>query len=163
MSNEFLCQIPPLDVNHPPEIYSNRSLVSFRAMVQDTSLSPEIYLSRKADGTCGGWGLGDCDETNDYTLLKECTVVWAVSIPGESPWCSHEANGTNHTLPFLNVSEYHAPSIEFRSFSPTSSATQVPTECSTRWSPNQGHHFDCCPFWYSTSPSRYIKILLLNH
>jgi len=65
-------------------------------MVQDTSCSPEIYASRRADGTCGGWGLtevvqdrGDPGDRRviDYGDLKECSVVWAVSIPGESQWC----------------------------------------------------------------------------
>lgn len=37
-------------------------------MVQDTSFPPQFYATD--DG------------------LKECTVLWAVSVPGESPWCT---------------------------------------------------------------------------
>ncbi|THH10835.1 hypothetical protein EW145_g1055 [Phellinidium pouzarii] len=68
-------------------------MVSFRAMVQDTSCSPEIYLSSGNDLQCGGWGLEDDysqpnSEQPDYTKLKERTLLWAVNIPGESRWCS---------------------------------------------------------------------------
>lgn len=44
------------------------TLVSFRAMVQDTSISPEFYQA--LDGS-----------------LCQRTVLWVVSVPGESPWC----------------------------------------------------------------------------
>lgn len=60
-------------------------------MVQDTSPSPEMYLSKLKGDECGGWGITDEEYTNsDYSYddLKECTVVWAVSIPGENEWCS---------------------------------------------------------------------------
>jgi hypothetical protein len=62
-------------------------------MVQDTACSPEIYLSRRDDGRVGGWGsyehddAGDDTKLVDYNLLRECNVVWAVSIPGQSSWC----------------------------------------------------------------------------
>ena len=97
-SSANLCdELPILDVAHPPLAHKNRSLVRFRAMVQDTSLSQEIYLAKRSDGSCGGWGLCDIGDASlvesDYTNLRECHVVWAVSIPGESQWCS-DALGT---------------------------------------------------------------------
>ncbi|RDB15125.1 hypothetical protein Hypma_005192 [Hypsizygus marmoreus] len=50
----------------------------------------------RSGGRCGGWGLGD-DATMhtdniDYAILKECTVFWAVSVPGESPWTAPVAD-----------------------------------------------------------------------
>lgn len=63
-------------------------------MVQDTSPSPEMYLSKTKSGTCAGWGLAaiaspnaedDGDDIN-YADLRDCSVVWAVSVPGESDW-----------------------------------------------------------------------------
>lgn len=91
-------QIPTLDVRNPPESYQDRSLVRFRAMVQDTSLSSEMYLRRTRMGTVGGWGIheeaaGDEEQETDYADLRECNVLWAVSIPGESQWCIEEMNG----------------------------------------------------------------------
>jgi len=60
-------------------------------MIQDTSISPELYFARSKDGLPLGWGIHDPERTDqsdyDYNDLKECTVVWAVSIPGLSPWC----------------------------------------------------------------------------
>jgi len=58
-------------------------------MVQDTSLSPELYLAKTSDGDCGGWGLSSASqgENVQYNNLRECSVFWAVSIPGLSPWC----------------------------------------------------------------------------
>ncbi|KAN0123436.1 Mini-chromosome maintenance replisome factor domain containing protein [Russula decolorans] len=71
--------------------YRDRALVRFRALVQDTSPSPEIYLSKLRDGKCGGWGLsdssqpeGDIDFVNND--LRDCVVLWAVSVPGETEW-----------------------------------------------------------------------------
>ncbi|KAF8636535.1 hypothetical protein AX17_003347 [Amanita inopinata Kibby_2008] len=90
-------EIPALNVQNPPETYEHRSLVRFRAMVQDTSLSQEIYVAKRRDGSPGGWGLGDVDseslsESHPYDIesanLRECHVIWAVSVPGESQWCS---------------------------------------------------------------------------
>ncbi|KAJ2916057.1 hypothetical protein MD484_g4390, partial [Candolleomyces efflorescens] len=77
-----------------PQSLKPRSLVRFDCMIQDTSSSPEVYLSRRSNGDCGGWGLAEPDGaingdgSVDYDLLKECSVVWAVSIPGKSSWCS---------------------------------------------------------------------------
>jgi hypothetical protein len=62
-------------------------------LVQDTSPSPEIYLSKLRDGKCGGWGLSDSsqpggdidiDFANDD--LRDCLALWAVSVPGETDW-----------------------------------------------------------------------------
>lgn len=84
-------EIPILNPAHPPHANKDRSLVRFRAMVQDTSLSQEMYLAKLMDGGCGGWGIGDADNAStselDYAHLRQCHVIWAVSIPGESPWC----------------------------------------------------------------------------
>ncbi|CDO77853.1 hypothetical protein BN946_scf185032.g5 [Trametes cinnabarina] len=72
-------------------------------MVQDTSLSTEMYLSKFADGSCGGWGIYETEggsssrahEVN-YADLEECSVLWATSVPAESMWCAVELNGTGH-------------------------------------------------------------------
>ncbi|KAH6918815.1 putative alanine racemase-domain-containing protein [Coprinopsis sp. MPI-PUGE-AT-0042] len=101
-SEKAFNEISVLDVQHPPESFKLRSLVRFDAMVQDTSCPPEIYLSQTPDGECGGWGLlradsaGDEHKPVDYSLLQECGVVWATSIPGRSSWVSGEASGGNH-------------------------------------------------------------------
>ncbi|KAJ8481423.1 hypothetical protein ONZ51_g5994 [Trametes cubensis] len=94
-------RIPPLDVNRPPESFDDRTLVRFRAMVQDTSLSTEMYLSQFADGSCGGWGIYETDggssssaQEVDYANLQECSVLWATSVPTESAWCTEELNGS---------------------------------------------------------------------
>ena len=66
----------------------------FRAMVQDTSPSPEMYLSKLEGNKCGGWGIADEATREDvdysYADLQECTVVWAVSVPGENQWSLEE-------------------------------------------------------------------------
>lgn len=68
-------------------------------MVQDTSPSPEMYLSKLKGGNCGGWGITEQDVNNEnsnyaYADLQECTVVWAVTVPGESDWLLQQASGT---------------------------------------------------------------------
>jgi hypothetical protein len=62
-------------------------------MVQDTSASPEMYLSSLDDGSCGGWGMyedsapsGDPEEIFDYRKLKERGIVWAITVPGTTKW-----------------------------------------------------------------------------
>lgn len=64
-------------------------------MVQDTSCSPEMYISSLTDIKCGGWGLESeaelptaLDLRPDLSVLKERDVLWAVNIPGEGHWCS---------------------------------------------------------------------------
>ncbi|KAI0646777.1 mini-chromosome maintenance replisome factor-domain-containing protein [Trametes meyenii] len=92
-------KIPSLDVKRPPEVHHDRALVRFRAMVQDTSLSTEMYLSRFPDGSCGGWGIygtesgGSSSPQVDYANLQECSVLWATSVPAESNWCATELDG----------------------------------------------------------------------
>ncbi|KIY67975.1 hypothetical protein CYLTODRAFT_375033 [Cylindrobasidium torrendii FP15055 ss-10] len=80
-------EIPVLNFDKPPEAHRPNALVRFTAMIQDTSISPEVYLSKLADGSLGGWGIGDDNGNQDvnYHDLKECIVVWAVTVPGESP------------------------------------------------------------------------------
>lgn len=66
-------------------------------MVQDTSPSPEMYLSKLKGDKCGGWGITDEESTNsDYSYddLQECTIVWAVSVPGENEWSAEEDGGS---------------------------------------------------------------------
>jgi hypothetical protein len=88
-------QIPTLDVQNPPDVHVERSIVRFRAMVQDTSSSPEMYLAKQPDGKCGGWGLanttkGYIEGGINVADLRECSVLWAVNIPGETSWCADE-------------------------------------------------------------------------
>ncbi|TFY70334.1 hypothetical protein EVG20_g2670 [Dentipellis fragilis] len=91
-TDDALYEIAPLDADHPPEAYPDRALVCFRAMVQDTSPSPEMYMSRLPSGRPGGWGVCDPKDHEgdrtaiDYDALRDCTVLWAVTIPGESEW-----------------------------------------------------------------------------
>ncbi|KAK2467094.1 hypothetical protein APHAL10511_001352 [Amanita phalloides] len=116
-SSSIYEEVPVLDVAHPPLAHEDRSLVRFRAMVQDTSFSQEMYLARRSDGGCGGWGLGDIgDALNanaefDYENLRECHVIWAVSIPGESLWCSDAPRVSNvsaHTMLPINSESHRA-------------------------------------------------------
>jgi hypothetical protein len=88
-------QLPSLDISHPPESYTSGSLVRFRAMIQDTSLQNEVYLAKLSNNRCGGWGIQPSQ--SDYVSnvfesdhLGNATVVWAVSVPGESPWRADE-------------------------------------------------------------------------
>ncbi|EGN96137.1 hypothetical protein SERLA73DRAFT_185710 [Serpula lacrymans var. lacrymans S7.3] len=94
-------EVPYLSVINPPESFPERSLVRFRAMVQDTSASPEMYLAKLKGNKCGGWGntedlAGNNTAHNiDYSSLRECTVLWAVSIPGETAWHARESESSN--------------------------------------------------------------------
>jgi hypothetical protein len=93
--------------------HSRPTLVHFRGMVQDTSPSPEVYLASHA-GKSYGWGLDlsrtstDVDEPENTGTgaglfgernenLAERTVVWAVSIPGESEWSVERAGGEKNS------------------------------------------------------------------
>lgn len=67
-------------------------------MVQDTSLSSEMYLAVLQDGRCGGWGIAEHENQFDYANIKECSIIWAVSIPGECPWL---LSGNNNGRPKL--------------------------------------------------------------
>ncbi|KAL5490150.1 hypothetical protein ACEPAI_4983 [Sanghuangporus weigelae] len=99
-SGDALDQVPILDVLHPPNSYAPMSLVRFTAMVQDTSCSPEMYLSCLQDSICGGWGLDSLVELpeiftlqSDPNILKERDVIWAVTIPGQGHWCEQSRTG----------------------------------------------------------------------
>ncbi|KIL69545.1 hypothetical protein M378DRAFT_183981 [Amanita muscaria Koide BX008] len=102
-STSLLDEIPVLDVARPPHRHENNSIVRFRAMVQDTSLAHEMYLAKRSDGSCGGWGISDLDDVSidviDYANLRERHVIWAVSIPGESRWCSSTTSEETGTTP----------------------------------------------------------------
>ncbi|KAF8626177.1 hypothetical protein AX15_005063 [Amanita polypyramis BW_CC] len=95
----FYDELPVLGVAHPPHAHRDRSLVRFPSMVQDTSIAQEMYLAKRRDGSCAGWGLCDMGDPSrvefDYTNLRECHVIWAVSIPGESQWCLDALGTTN--------------------------------------------------------------------
>lgn len=99
LNHSFQSQIPPLTPSRPLASYRDRALIRFRAMVQDTSPSPEMYLSKLRDGRCGGWGLSDSsqndgDDANfDYNDLRDCVVLWAVSVPGETEWYEPASKG----------------------------------------------------------------------
>ncbi|KIY43699.1 hypothetical protein FISHEDRAFT_53642 [Fistulina hepatica ATCC 64428] len=93
--------IPSLNIAQPASSHPDRTLVRFRAMVQDTSHSPEMYLSQLPNGGCGGWGIDHDASTHsiDYEHLKECHVVWGVSVPGQATWA-----GASDSTVFTHVS-----------------------------------------------------------
>jgi hypothetical protein len=86
--------------------------VRFRAMVQDTSPSPEMYLSKLEGNKCGGWGIANetVGEGVDYSYadLQECTVVWAVNVPGENRWSVEEIAGTAGTSRTRFAMNFHS-------------------------------------------------------
>ncbi|KAI0061668.1 hypothetical protein BV25DRAFT_1992016 [Artomyces pyxidatus] len=98
-TDEAFSEIPALTTARSLSSYRDRALVRFRAMVQDTSPAPEMYLSKLKSGKCGGWGLFDTlkgdgkEEELDYADLRDCTVAWAVSVPGESEWYAKSLDG----------------------------------------------------------------------
>lgn len=63
------------------------TLVRFRAMLQDTSYAPEIFLPATAaepDDADVDDGAGEID----YAKLRERSVCWAVGVPGETSWAT---------------------------------------------------------------------------
>lgn len=61
--------------------------------VQDTSISPELYPSVLSDDSPGAWGLAESTVLIDSSLpdlqsLRQREVIWAVTVPGESPFIS---------------------------------------------------------------------------
>ncbi|KAG2020570.1 hypothetical protein CC2G_005893 [Coprinopsis cinerea AmutBmut pab1-1] len=108
-------EISVLDLQHPPESFKPHALVRFDSMVQDTSCPPEIYLSQSPKGECGGWGISSPEEGEqdsvDYSLLQECTVVWATSIPGRSRWLDGEASSSDQSaIKSVQSHKYPLPS-----------------------------------------------------
>jgi Mini-chromosome maintenance replisome factor len=99
LNHSLQSQIPPLTPSRSLSSYRDRALIRFRAMVQDTSPSPEMYLSKLRDGKCGGWGLSDSSQSDgndtsfNYNDLRDCVVLWAVSVPGETEWYQPASNG----------------------------------------------------------------------
>ncbi len=69
-------------------------------MIQDTSISPEVYLARLPGRRLGGWGLVDetvqAGPNFDYSNLRECSILWAVSVPGE--WSTGNPEGVSRFL-----------------------------------------------------------------
>lgn len=67
-------------------------------MVQDTSPSSEMYLYKSPDGKVGGWGIEMeiVDEQRhevDFANLRETTILWVTSIPGETRWFAECVEG----------------------------------------------------------------------
>ncbi|KAF5365678.1 hypothetical protein D9758_003140 [Tetrapyrgos nigripes] len=88
-------------LHNAPESFQDRAFVRFRAMIQDTSASPEMYLAEADDHKYGGWGAAhDTPAEIDYENLRECSVFWAVSIPGESDWV-----GNRHSQQSVSTSK----------------------------------------------------------
>ncbi|KAI0051140.1 hypothetical protein FA95DRAFT_1535295 [Auriscalpium vulgare] len=91
-SDEAFAEVASIPSLSPSSRHKDRALVRFRALVQDTSPAPEMYLSRLKTGKLGGWGLFDISEDIgkqediSYDDLRDCTVLWAVNVPGESGW-----------------------------------------------------------------------------
>lgn len=99
-------QIPVLGLSNPPDTFADGDLVVFHGMIQDTSLSSELYLAIGSNDEVGGWGLvarQDNDTQVQPDRLGECSVFWATSIPGLSPWttksCSEPKAETYSPLP----------------------------------------------------------------
>lgn len=82
-------------------------------MVQDNSISPDIYLAQQPDGFPGGWAMeqpqtSPTDEGQarptitlddvDYSKLRERHVIWAIQVPGESTWPSQLLDLTDEAM-----------------------------------------------------------------
>lgn len=94
-------------------------------MVQDNSISPDIYLAQQPSGLPGGWameqpqtlpaGEGQVHPTTtvddvDYSKLRERHVFWAVQVPGESEWPSQLLDLPDETIEDTKSSE--TPSVD---------------------------------------------------
>ncbi|THV01714.1 hypothetical protein K435DRAFT_775943 [Dendrothele bispora CBS 962.96] len=131
-------KIPPVDLNNPPESFKDRALIRFRAMVQDTSASPEMYLAEAGGHKYGGWGVVyDAPDEIDYDNLRECSVFWAVSIPGESDWIhegqaqpisSAQAPSQPHKYPHPNIAHV---GIQLKIYNPSVAETLKSTDTAT--------------------------------
>lgn len=92
---------------------SSNKLVQFRGMVQDTSASPELYLSKLKGGRYGGWGAHETIDGGavDYSNLRECTRYWVVSIPGQTQWAgSDSSRGVATSALMENAYKFPLPS-----------------------------------------------------
>lgn len=66
-------------------------------MIQDIP-SPEVYLSSLPEGRCGGWSLNEeltapSSADINFHNLRECSVFWAITVPGESQWYAERLEG----------------------------------------------------------------------
>lgn len=55
-----------------------------------------MYLSNLKGNRCGGWGItgeATTDEGYSFTDVRECTIAWAVNVPGENQWYLDEMDG----------------------------------------------------------------------
>ncbi|KAJ3772991.1 hypothetical protein FB446DRAFT_688433 [Lentinula raphanica] len=96
----------PSDTNVTPPL---PKLVQFRGMLQDTSASPELYISHLKDGKYGGWGAhGPIGQIVDYSNLCECNRYWVVSVPGEAGWAKQSPMNDVTTMT-SQISHQHAP------------------------------------------------------
>ena len=88
-------------------------------MVQDTSPSQELYLSSDVNLPCGGWGIAESSanlstesgQSVSYDKLRERTVLWAVSIPGEASWCAEYLDGPEITGLNPGMRRSHCPIV----------------------------------------------------
>ncbi|QRV89501.1 hypothetical protein RhiJN_17519 [Ceratobasidium sp. AG-Ba] len=106
-SESSLKEIRSPRTRHALESTPEGTLVRMRLMVQDNSISPEIYLAQQPNGLPGGWAIEhsqspmvEVDEPHpsssenvDYAKLRERHVLWAVQVPGESSWPSELLDG----------------------------------------------------------------------
>lgn len=58
-----------------------------------------MYLSSLPGGRCGGWNLhqdlvASTSINVDIHNLRECSIFWAVTVPGESKWHAEQLEGT---------------------------------------------------------------------
>ena len=163
-------KIPTLDVRNPPDTFQDRSLVRFRAMIQDTSTSTEMYLSKSRSGECGGWGIEfAAAEENahvDFADLRECSVLWAVSVPSQTAWSAKELDGpiertqiytftfTFHYIYMLLHRSGACSSFGFAHTLPTTAFSQIPTLFRhTSGSTSEG----------TNSPLRCMPFRLIDH
>ncbi|KIM33578.1 hypothetical protein M408DRAFT_326263 [Serendipita vermifera MAFF 305830] len=126
-------QIPPLNASYPPSLHTKRRIARFYGMIQDTSASPEVYLTSLEDKTCGGWGIYENSSSSpeaehehgtiDYSKLGERESVWAVTVPGETMWSQERFNGSEFqtrknpmTATYSCPKQYKNPSADPASF-----------------------------------------------
>ncbi|KAF9532404.1 putative alanine racemase-domain-containing protein [Crepidotus variabilis] len=105
-SEDAFSQIPVLGLDNVPESFEDGALVVFYGMIQDTSLSSELYIAKGSSDEIGGWGLPDLQDNSNFQPddLLECSVFWVVSIPGLSSWSTRRSSiskpDTQSPLPY---------------------------------------------------------------